>query len=207
MSDNHALAAMIASRICHDLISPLGAISNGVELLQLTAPGAPGPELQLIAQSVRSATARTRFLRLAFGIADEGQQIAQTEVRSMIADWSEGGRIAVDWQIRQDCSRGQARRGLLMLMCLEAALPQGGAIRVTAGPGVWFFRAEGRRVRLAPELWQMLTEARAESDLNPGRIQFALLRADLLAGAGLAAGQISEGVLDLQMPGPALLAP
>lgn len=207
MSDNHALAAMIASRICHDLISPLGAISNGVELLQLTAAGPPGPELQLIAQSAQAALARTRFLRLAFGPADEGQLIAAPELRSMIADWSEGGRITVDWQIGRDCSRRQARQGLLMLMCLEAALPQGGTIRVIPGPGAWAFRAEGRRVRLAPELWQMLTEARAVTDLNPGRIQFALLRADLLAGPGLAGGQMGEGVLDLQMPVAALLAP
>src|SRR5690606_36320108 len=76
------LGALVASRICHDLVNPLGAIGNGVELLALTtgfgpAAGPQGaslqgtaggsPELALIAESTTHAAARARLFRLAFG--------------------------------------------------------------------------------------------------------------------------------------------
>ena len=63
-TSNVNLAALIGSRICHDLISPIGAINNGLELLGMTG-SSEGPELQLITDSVGSATARIRFFRIA----------------------------------------------------------------------------------------------------------------------------------------------
>jgi histidine phosphotransferase ChpT len=79
MTDPIDLAALIGSRICHDLISPIGAIGNGVELLMLDGAG-HGPEMALIAQSVTHANARIRFFRVAYGIASTDQRIARTEV-------------------------------------------------------------------------------------------------------------------------------
>ena len=67
MTDQTDLAALLGSRICHDLISPIGAIGNGVELLMMEG-GTPSPELVLIAESVAAANARIRFFRLAFGV-------------------------------------------------------------------------------------------------------------------------------------------
>ena len=67
---NHNLASLIGSRICHDLISPIGAICNGLELMQLD--GRPiSPEMTLISESVNHANARIRFLRVAFGMAGD----------------------------------------------------------------------------------------------------------------------------------------
>ena len=65
MTDN--IAALIRSRICHDLISPIGAIGNGVELLTMSASAGGSPELDLIADSVHNANARIRFFRIAYG--------------------------------------------------------------------------------------------------------------------------------------------
>ncbi|HMS96693.1 MAG TPA: histidine phosphotransferase, partial [Tabrizicola sp.] len=64
MTDQPDLAALIASRICHDLISPLGAIGNGVELLAMERAG---PELDLLSESVAHANARIRLFRISFG--------------------------------------------------------------------------------------------------------------------------------------------
>ena len=61
---NASLATLIGSRICHDLISPIGAINNGLELLELTG-GAQGPEMDLISNSVEHAEARIKFFRIA----------------------------------------------------------------------------------------------------------------------------------------------
>ena len=73
------ISALVSSRICHDLVSPLGAIGNGVELLGMS--GAPeGPELQLINESVENANARLRFFRIAFGAASADQVISRSEI-------------------------------------------------------------------------------------------------------------------------------
>ena len=62
------LAALVGSRICHDLISPIGAIGNGLELFLMDTAG--GPELALITESISHAKARIRFFRVAYDEAD-----------------------------------------------------------------------------------------------------------------------------------------
>ena len=64
------IAALIGSRICHDLISPIGAINNGLELLEMTGTSS-GPEMELISESVGNASARIRFFRIAYGAASD----------------------------------------------------------------------------------------------------------------------------------------
>ena len=76
------LAALIGSRICHDLISPIGAIGNGLELLSMS--GAGGPEVALISDSVANANARIRFFRIAFGHASPEQGTSRSEILSIL---------------------------------------------------------------------------------------------------------------------------
>ena len=64
------LSALIGSRICHDLINPLGAIANGVELIALTV-AEQTPEMLLFAESVEAANARIEFFRLAYGTGEQ----------------------------------------------------------------------------------------------------------------------------------------
>ncbi len=111
MQDKPDLAALIGSRICHDLISPIGAIGNGVELLMMDG-AAKTPELALIAESVANANARIRFFRVAFGAAGGDQRIAKGEVAGIIADMT---RRTVAGRVGEPC-RSVAARG-------EAGLP------------------------------------------------------------------------------------
>ena len=68
MSNSPDLAALLGSRICHDLISPIGAIGNGVELMLMDGAGR-APEVALISESVDAANARIRFFRVAYGVS------------------------------------------------------------------------------------------------------------------------------------------
>ena len=199
MTDQTDLAALLGSRICHDLISPLGAIGNGVELLMLDG-GATRPEVALIAQSVASANARIRFLRVAFGVAGAEQRLGQPEITGLLADWTAGGRLRVDWQAGGDHTRPEVQRAFLALMCLEAALPLGGLIEVTRTPTGWAFAAGGRRVREDGIPWELLTEAETTVELTAPQVQFGLLRAALLRGPGLASLSRSADGLDLALP-------
>lgn len=176
MTDHPDLAALVGSRICHDLISPLGAIGNGVELLSMTASASP--ELALIAESVAAANARIRFYRVAFGAASEGQRIGRPEVLSILADLTRGGRVEIDWQASQDQLRAEVKLAFLLIQCLESALPFGGRIAIGAEDGAWWLTGEAPRLKLDPELWGRLTGPAAAPPAGPAQVHFALAPAE-----------------------------
>ncbi|TMV42546.1 hypothetical protein FGG78_41795, partial [Thioclava sp. BHET1] len=113
MTEKQDLTALLGSRICHDLISPLGAIGNGVELLAMSGQ-ALSPEMQLIAESAAQANARIRYFRIAFGAAQGNQRIGQAELVGLLADLGRGSRICVDWLVRGDQSRPAVKLAFLL---------------------------------------------------------------------------------------------
>ena len=85
-----SLATLVGSRICHDLISPVGAIGNGVELIAMGGP-INTPELTLISDSVANASARIKFFRIAFGVASPEQTLGAPSVKAIVEDtYAEG---------------------------------------------------------------------------------------------------------------------
>lgn len=168
------LAALIASRICHDLNNPLGAIGNGLELMELAGHKA-GPELALIAQSVAAAKSRVQFLRIAFGAASPGQTMGGAEVAGIVAEHFRAGRVSVTWPSLAEIPRDRARIAFLVLMCLETALPFGGQVSVAAGPQGWAFTAEAERLRALGDLWDVATGAAPRAGIAAPLVQFAAL--------------------------------
>jgi histidine phosphotransferase ChpT len=179
MQDKTDLSALIASRICHDLISPIGAIGNGVELLAMEAAGAARPELALIAESVANANARIRFFRVSFGAASGDQRIARSEILSILTDLGRAGRVSYAWTSPSDLSRREVRLVFLLLQCLESALAYGGRVDVVHGPGGWTITAEAARLKVDPALWEILTEPRPPSEISAGQVHFALVPEEL----------------------------
>lgn len=173
--DNPDLTALLGSRICHDLISPLGAIGNGVELLMMSSD-TTGPEIALISESVSNATARIRFFRIAYGMAPPGQTVSRGEVRSILDDMTRGGRLNIDWRIPGDPPRPETKLAFLALQCLETALPFGGRITVTADDGGWRIEAQAEKMKIDDALWVRLDGAAPEAaQIAPAHVQFALL--------------------------------
>ena len=177
-SDRPDLIALLGSRICHDLISPLSAIGNGVELLMMSG-AVPGPEIALIAESVTNANARIRFFRIAYGAAAPGQSVARSEIRSILDDMTRGGRLAIDWQVPGDVARIEAKLAFLALQCLETALPYGGRVKVAADGDVWRIGAEAAKMKLDAGLWSRLTEPGSGAEIAPAHVQFLLFPAEL----------------------------
>lgn len=172
-TDQAHLAALIGSRICHDLISPIGAINNGLELLHMS--GAPeGPELELIGQSVGSASARIRFFRVAFGAAGD-QMVGQSEITSILRDLYQGSRLDVAWQPAEPQHRGCVRLAFLGLLCLETAMPYGGQIEVTQIDGCWRLKGSADKLNIDDTLWSALAQATPTPQIQPSQVQFALM--------------------------------
>lgn len=172
------LAALIGSRLCHDLISPLGAIGNGIELLGMTgAAGAAGPEFQMISEAVTNANARVKFFRVAFGQAGAEQRLGRAAITTLLADLAQGGRLSYDWQVEGDQPRSEVKLVFLATLCLEAALPWGGQLTISRTPGRWQLEARARRTKRDDALWAMLEGAPGHT--APAQVQFALLPIEL----------------------------
>ncbi len=174
MPDRPDLTALIGSRICHDLISPIGAIGNGVELLMMDGV-TKGPEIALIAESVANANARIRYFRVAFGSAGRHQRIGRGEVASILEDTTRGGRMVIDWVSPQDLGRREVKLAFLAIQCCETAMPYGGRIRVEKAEPRWIVTAQATRMRLDPAVWDVLSNPGAATDLTPAHVHFALL--------------------------------
>lgn len=197
MQDKPDLAALIGSRICHDLISPIGAIGNGVELLMMDG-AAQTPELALIAESVASANARIRFFRVAYGAAGSDQRIARGEVAGIIADMTRGGRLQVEWISPMELSRREVKLAFLLLQCLETAMAYGGKVRIEKGDGPWTMQAEAPRLKIDPALWEVLTGHQPPSGIGAGQVHFALAPAELQAQGRRLAAELKENTVRLQ---------
>ncbi len=166
------LHALLGSRICHDLISPLGAISNGLELLAMSGIAA-GPELTLISESVENANARIRFFRVAFGGSSSGQEIGRAEIVSILGPLS-GGKLTIDWQLDDHPLRAEVKLAFLLIQCLETAMPWGGVITIWRSSGGW--RVEGRadRIKPLPDLWPLATRMSGDGEIGASHVHFPL---------------------------------
>lgn len=162
-------AALVASRLCHDLVSPLGAIGNGLELLRMTQ--AASPELDLMANATTSALARLRLFRLGFGAALDGQDVAAATMTEALS--ALGERIELRTELPSSLPRAQARRLVLAALCAESALAWGGVLTVWTN-GV---RAAAERMKLDARLWQALAAGQPPAASVAATVHFALLSA------------------------------
>lgn len=209
MDDQHGfpapdLSELVGSRLCHDIVNPISAISNGVELLTL-AGAARTPEIELIAAAVADAMARIRFFRVAFGAARAGEALSERELREILGALYSGGRQEVMWQIAGDMPRRDAKLAFLMLSCAETAFPLGGSLRVTQDTGLWRLTGYGRKLVVDEDLWGRLHGPTPPGEAPPAsRVQFALLAQEATT-RGLAtrvAIDEAEASLTLSVGGP-----
>ncbi len=190
------LAALIGSRICHDLVSPLGAVGNGVELLAATGT-APTPEAELIAESVAAAQGRIAVFRIAFGPARDDQTIDSSARREIVAGLQGSGRLTVDWTPEGPLPRPAAKLAALLMLCAETALPRGGQIAVLQERDTLRLDAQGRRVTLDDTLWPVLDGAEPPQELRAAHVQFPLAAQELARRGRNAAVLSTETTLQI----------
>ncbi len=167
------LAELIGSRICHDLISPIGAITNGLELLDMVG-AVQGPEMELISGSVGSAGARIRFFRVAFGSSSD-QPLGRSEVADLLKDIERAGRVRVHWKVAEPIPRSQVKLAFLALMCCESAMPLGGDVEIAQLNGKWVVTGTADKMNLDSDLWKHVATGRFPNKISPAQVQFALL--------------------------------
>ena len=179
------IASLFCSRLCHDLLSPVGAIGNGLELLaDEDDPAMRARCLELIAESTRAATEKLKFYRLAFGAAGSfGDTMDSTELLRAIEGIA-GGKLEIAWAVEQRMLARRAAKVLLNLAIIGVdALPRGGTLTIaaeeTGGIGEVVVRAEGPRIAADAQILAAL----AGTDEQPTSRNAAAWLAARLAGA------------------------
>ena len=198
------LASLLCSRLCHDLMSPVGALNNGIELLaDEQDPDMREKCLELLADSARASANKLKFFRLAFGAAGGfGEEIDTAEAQAALEGvFGPERRIELGWVV----SEGKLPKGavkLLLNLALLAgdALVRGGRLDVGAeardGVIELVIRADGPRILLDPALRETLAKGANGGAVEP-RAAGAWLAHNLAAEAG--------GAVQLSDPASAVL--
>jgi histidine phosphotransferase ChpT len=153
----HELAAHLAARLCHDFISPAGAIMSGLDLLNdPESQDMRDDALRLISASSEKLVALLAFDRVAFGASAAAEAFDPRELEKLTRDVYAHVRADLDWAVQCDRLEKPPARALLNLAQIGAtALPTGGMARVTVDPDgdetVVKLEARGPRARLRAE--------------------------------------------------------
>jgi histidine phosphotransferase ChpT len=153
------LAALLCSRVCHDLISPVGAIVNGLEVLEEDKDEETKTfALDLIKKSAHQASAKLQFCRLAFGAAGSaGAQIELGDAEKAARGLMDDGKTTIVWNLpRELVPKNRAKLLLNMLMVAVGAIPRGGTLTVDPAEGGFRVAATGLNARLSPTTADLL---------------------------------------------------
>ena len=148
------LAALLCSRVCHDIISPVGAIINGLEVLdEDNSEDMREFANSLIKRSARQASAKLQFARLAFGAAGSaGAEIDLGDAQKVATGYMEGEKAEFSWEAPRVLMPKNLVKLLLNLILLaNAAVPRGGTIHVnvpSASPARFVLRSAGPSARV-----------------------------------------------------------
>ena len=172
------LIALLCSKLCHDLVGPVSALGNGVEILdEEDDPEMRKQALELLSHSAELAANRLKFLRLAFGAAGgEGVPISLAEARMTARDFISEGRGELDWPLPDDGSgpaldKTSVKLLLNLILVANDAIPRGGQVRVTLAESTEgvdaTVSAEGPAARVADGVEVAFDPDGAASQLNP----------------------------------------
>jgi histidine phosphotransferase ChpT len=188
------LAALLCSRVCHDLISPVGAIINGLEVMEEDRDEETKTfALDLIKRSAAQASAKLQFCRLAFGAAGSaGAQIELGDAEKVARGLLEDGKIALTWNLpRVLVAKNRAKLLLNMLLVASGTIPRGGTlVAEQAGKGYQVI-ARGLNARLGSATADLLAGSATEG-VNAHAIQ-PLYTGILARDCGFAISANSQG--------------
>ncbi len=204
------LASLLCSRLCHDLLSPVGALNNGIELLA----DEQDPEmrercLELLAESARASANKLKFFRLAFGAGGGfGDEIDTHEAKGALEGlYGPEKRIELGWIVAGErLPKGAVKLLLNLAMIAGDALVRGGRLDVGAERSEqsieMVIRAEGPRVLVDPTLRETIVKGASGGTVEP-RAAGAWLAHMLAAEAG-GSIQLSDASSELLLIGVTL---
>lgn len=128
-----AIVELLCSRLCHDMVGPVGAATNGIELLREVSAGQHDDIIDMTDTSARTAWRRLEFFRVAFGSAGGRAGWGTNELSSLAGNMLRDSKVRLDWQSPPSIAEIEGRGGKLLLnlvLLLAEAMPRGGELCV-----------------------------------------------------------------------------
>lgn len=193
------LAALLCSRVCHDVISPVGAIANGLEILE----DEDDPEMRkiakdLITQSAKSASAKLQFCRMAFGAAGSmGTLIDLGEAGDITKMFIGEEKISLIWNApREQRSKSEVKLLLNMVLMGMSSIPRGGDIIVDVSVDTLTVRAVGDRAKIPKKSLAVMNGNFEASELDARLVQvYYAMRLANEAKCQMSVGMVGEDVV------------
>ena len=169
------LAALLCSRVCHDVISPVGAIANGLELMDDPETDAEmkATAFEMIKSSAKTATAKLKFCRIAFGAAGSaGSLIDMTEAGEVARGFVGEEKVKLEWLApRENRPKQEVKLLLNMLLLAIAGIPRGGVVTVAVEGRNFSVRATGERAKINEGLASALAGTADQATFDARLIQ------------------------------------
>lgn len=193
------LAALLCSRVCHDLISPVGAIANGLEVMEEGKDEETSKfAMDLIKKSARTASAKLQFCRIAFGAAGSaGAQIDTGDAEKVTRGLMEDEKTKVAWNLpRVLLAKNRVKLLLNMMLLAAQAIPRGGLLTVDPvgeGDTVGFkVTSTGTNAKVPHSVPPLLAGGSAEHPIDAHAIQ-PFYTGLLAKNCGLSVAMAAEG--------------
>ena len=190
------LAALLCSRVCHDVISPVGAIANGLELYDDPEMDEDTRQtaLDMVRSSARTASAKLKFCRIAFGAAGSaGAIIDMGEAGETAKAFVGSEKVRLDWLApRENRPKQQVKLVLNMILMAMAGVPRGGVITIEAEGASFTARAQGDRAKV-PEAVAQVIDGTADLELLDARLVQPYYAKLLAQSAGLKLSMAMDG--------------
>lgn len=170
------LAALLCSRICHDLISPVGAINNGVELYDES--DAQEDAIELIRMSSVNASSKLQFARIAFGAAGSaGSEIDSGDAETVAKNYMENEKGNLDWKApRLLLPKNEVKLLLNLVLVANLSIPRGGDIVVEIGEEngkrAFQLKVSGKMLRVPPKFLELYNGQVPEEPIDAHSVQF-----------------------------------
>jgi histidine phosphotransferase ChpT len=193
------LAALLCSRVCHDLISPVGAIMNGLEVMEDGKDEETSQfAMELIKKSAKTASAKLQFCRLAFGAAGSaGAQIDTGDAEKVTRGLMEDDKTKLSWNLpRVLLAKNRVKLLLNMMLLAAQAIPRGGQLTVDPvgeGDGMGFrVSAAGTNAKIPQAIPPLLSGAPGDHAVDAHAIQ-PFYTGLLAKNCGLSVSMVTEG--------------
>ncbi|MEM6415865.1 MAG: histidine phosphotransferase family protein [Pseudomonadota bacterium] len=192
--DAMLLTSLMSSRICHDLVNPVGALSSGLEVLTDTDMDEEmrGDAMDLVTTSTEKAVAALKFARLAYGMAGGYDvEVPFEEARELLQALFSFSKADLDWKIAAPSAPKDHVKGVLL--CAQAAadcVPRGGTVSVSGDKGVFLIEATGQRVMMSPDVAKALSGD--TDDLKPKHTPLYVAGVMARRSGGRAAAALDE---------------
>jgi histidine phosphotransferase ChpT len=167
---------LLSSKLCHDLVSPVSAINNGVELIEDIGGTVVDEAMKLIGDSAVTAARRLRLFRMAYGRAGSDESLGVRDVRQVAEQYLAGGKVSLIWADGQPGEEIAGQRGFLkallnLIVLAEETLAYGGIITVRGDAAGCHLEIAGRNAQLSAILLPAYEGTVAVDDLSPRSIQ------------------------------------